>query len=111
MRVCVHACARKHWVRFPFADISESTHTSDFKIGTPVATPLSAWRCRVSTGTGGPGVSILSLGEIESLLRNLSQRVRTCLSRSVPEIHQHVAGALSKHASQHAKQPNLLLGR
>ena len=33
--------------------------TSDFKIGTPLATLSGAWHCRVSTGTGRPGVSIL----------------------------------------------------
>ena len=38
---------------------SGSGHTSDFKIGTPVATLPGAWRYRVSTGTGRPGVSIL----------------------------------------------------
>ena len=38
---------------------SGSSHTSDFKIGTPVATLPGAWRQRVSTGTGGPCVSIL----------------------------------------------------
>ena len=38
---------------------SGSSHTSDLKIGTPVATLPGAWRCRVSTGTGRPGVSIL----------------------------------------------------
>ena len=38
---------------------SGSSHTSDFKIGTPVATLPGAWRYRVSTGTGLPGVSIL----------------------------------------------------
>ena len=38
---------------------SGSSHTSDFKIGTPVAALPSAWRYRVSTGTGRPGVSIL----------------------------------------------------
>ena len=38
---------------------SGSSHTSDFKIGTPVATMPGAWQCRVSTGTGRPGVSIL----------------------------------------------------
>ena len=38
---------------------SGSSHTSDFKIGTPVATLPGAWRYRVSTGTGRPGVSIL----------------------------------------------------
>ena len=35
---------------------SGSSHTSDFKIGTPVATQPGAWRSRVSAGTG---VSIL----------------------------------------------------
>ena len=36
-----------------------SSHTSDFKIGTPVATLPGAWHYRVSAGTGWPGVSIL----------------------------------------------------
>ena len=36
-----------------------SSHASDFKIGTPVATLPGAWRYRVSAGTGLPGVSIL----------------------------------------------------
>ena len=31
-----------------------SSHTSDFKIGTPVATLPGAWRYRVSAGTGRP---------------------------------------------------------
>ena len=35
------------------------SHTSELKIGTPVATLPGAWRYRVSTGTGRPGVSIL----------------------------------------------------
>ena len=38
---------------------SGSSHTSDLKIGTPVATLPGAWRYRVSSGTGRPGVSIL----------------------------------------------------
>ena len=38
---------------------SGSSHTSDLKIGTPVATLPGAWRYRVNTGTGRPGVSIL----------------------------------------------------
>ena len=38
---------------------SGSSHTSDLKIGTPVATLPGAWRYRVSGGTGRPGVSIL----------------------------------------------------
>ena len=40
-------------------DFSRSSHTSDFKIGTPVATLPGAWRYKVSAGTGRPGVSIL----------------------------------------------------
>ena len=40
-------------------NFSESSHTSDLKIGIPVATLPGAWRYRVSTGTGRPGVSIL----------------------------------------------------
>ena len=38
---------------------SGSSHTSDSKIGTPVATLPGAWRYRVNSGTGRPGVSIL----------------------------------------------------
>ena len=56
-------------LRFEFRlqqDFSGSSHTSDFKIGTPVATLPGAWHYRVSAGTGRPGVSILCLGEIES---------------------------------------------
>ena len=40
-------------------DLSRSSHTSDLKTGTPVATLSQAWRCRVSIGTGWPNVSIL----------------------------------------------------
>ena len=40
-------------------DFSGSSHTSNLKIGTPKATLPGAWRYRVSTGTGRPGVSIL----------------------------------------------------
>ena len=39
--------------------VSGSCHTSDLKLGTPVATLPGVWRHRVSTGTGWPGVSIL----------------------------------------------------
>ena len=38
---------------------SGSSHISDLKIGTPVATLPGAWCYRVSAGTGRPGVSIL----------------------------------------------------
>ena len=36
-----------------------SSHTSDLKIGTPVAALPGAWRYRVSAGTGVSGVNIL----------------------------------------------------
>ena len=42
-----------------FRHLSRSSHTSDLKIGTPVATLPGAWHCRASAGTGRPGVSIL----------------------------------------------------
>ena len=38
---------------------SGPSHTSDLKIGIPVATLPGAWRYRVSAGTGRPGVSML----------------------------------------------------
>ena len=47
-----------------------SSHTSDLKIGTPVATLPGAWRYGVSAGTGWLGVSILCLGEMESWICN-----------------------------------------
>ena len=50
---------------------------SDLKIGTPVATLPCAWCCRVSTRTGRPGVSILRLGEMESLVCNFYLSVAT----------------------------------
>ena len=51
-------------------DFSGSSHTSDFKISTPVATLPGAWRYRGSAGTGWPGDGILWLGEVESLICN-----------------------------------------
>ena len=51
-------------------DFPGSSHTSDLKIGTPVATLPGAWHYGVSAGTGWPGVSILWLGEVESLICN-----------------------------------------
>ena len=45
--------------RILIGDFSGSSHTSDFKIDAPVATLPGVRRCRVSTGTGWPGVSLL----------------------------------------------------
>ena len=66
-------------------DFSALSHTSDLKIGTPVAT-LSGARCyRVSHRTGRSGVSILWLCEAETLIcsfylsvaaRKLSEQIR-----------------------------------
>ena len=83
-------------------DFSGSSHTSDLKIGTQVATRPGAWRYRVSAGTGRPGVSILWLSEVEGLVLKLLSRCGStynCLSRSIPEIHSHVGGTLSKQQS------------
>ena len=40
-------------------DFFGSSHNSDIKLGTPVATLPGVWRYRVGAGTGWPGVSIL----------------------------------------------------
>ena len=61
-------------------EFSASSHTSDFKIGSPVATLPGAWRYRVSAGTGRPGVSILWVGEVERLICNF------CLSVAARKI-------------------------
>ena len=61
-------------------DFSGSSHTTDLKIGTPVATLRGTWRYRISAGTGLPGVSILWLGEVESLICNF------CLSVAARKI-------------------------
>ena len=71
---------------------SGSSHTSDLKIGTPVATLPGAWRYRVSAWTGWPGVSVLWLSEVESLICNfyLSVAARKIVwvdPSGVPEIH------------------------
>ena len=49
-------------------DFSGSSHTSDSKIGIPVATLPGEWHYRVSAGTGRPSVSILWLGEVDNLI-------------------------------------------
>ena len=54
------------------------SHTSDLKIGNPVSTLPGTWCYRVSAGTGRPGVSILSLGQMESLVSNFYLSVAAC---------------------------------
>ena len=68
--------AEDHWFEFRLRrDLFGSSHPSDIKIGTPVATLPGAWRYRVSAGTGRPGVSMLRLGEVESLICNFNLSV------------------------------------
>ena len=70
--------------------------TSDLKTGLPVATLPCPWRYRGRAGTGWPGVSMLWLGEVESLTCNFYlSTYYNCLSRSVHGIHKHVSGTLS----------------
>ena len=44
---------------FPCGSFSWSSHTSHFKIGTPVATLPGTWCYRISVGTGRPGIGTL----------------------------------------------------
>ena len=73
-----------------------SSHTSDFKIGTPVATLPCTWLYRVSTRTGRPGVSILWLGEVERWICNF---------------YLSVAARKIVSADQSLRYTSLLLGR
>ena len=59
-------------------DFSGLSHTSDLEIGTPVATLQGVWCYRISTGTGRPGVSVLWLGEVESLIWSFYLSVVAC---------------------------------
>ena len=58
-----------------FRNIYFHTIFSDLVIGTVVATLPWAWHSRVSAGTGWPGVNILWLGEVESLIRSFCHSV------------------------------------
>ena len=73
-----------------------SSHTSDFKIGTAVATLPGAGRYTVIAGTGRLGVSILRLCEVEILLCNF------CLS---------VAAGKIVRADLSPRYTSMLLGR
>ena len=71
-----------------------SSHTSDLKTGTLLATLPDARHYRVSARAGWPAVSLLRPGEIASLIGNLCVSVASCeivcLGYSL-----HVAGMLS----------------
>ena len=89
-------------------DFSGSSHISDLNIGIPVTTLPGAWRYRVSAGTGRSGVRVTGWGR-KLDLQLLSQCGGTwnCLSRSVPEIHSHVAGTLSNQPTNNLLRPLL----
>ena len=55
-----------------------SSHTIDLETDTPVATLPGAWQYRDTAGTGQPAVSILLLGEVESLMCNFYLSVAAC---------------------------------
>ena len=61
--------------RFSVGMFSKLSHTSDLEIGTPVATLPGTWGYRLSARTGCLGVSVQSLGEIESLICNFCHSV------------------------------------
>ena len=75
---------------FPRGDFSGSSHTSDFKIGTPVLPCQVPGDEGSAVGLVGPVSVYCDLVRYESFdLQLLSQfgSTFTCLSRSVPEIH------------------------
>ena len=70
---------------FRHGSFSRSSHTSEFKIGTPVASLSHPWHYRASARTGWPGVSTLWLSEIVSLICNfcLSVAAHAIVSRTL----------------------------
>ena len=82
-----------------------SSHTSDFKIGTPVATLPGAWRYRVSTGTGRPGVSIRGLGEVESFICNFYLSVAARAIVSADPSQRYTSMLLGRLASNQPTNP------
>ena len=96
----------------------ESYQMSYLQNGTPVGTLPGAWRYRISAGTGRLGVSMLWLGEMESLNCNfyLSVAARKIV-RADPSLRyiQHVAGTFSnqqtKPSDYKSATPYFLLAR
>ena len=87
-------------------DFSGLSHTNDLKFDIPLATLPGGWCYRVSAGTGwpGPGVSILWLGEIESLIYNFWLSVAA--HKLFEQIHPwcYVAGTLINQQNKTTKQ-------
>ena len=77
--------------------MSGSSHTSELKIGNPVAALPGVWRYGVSAGICWPCVSILSLGEIESFIYSfyLCMTERTIVS----------SGPSLRYTSMRPKEP------
>ena len=73
-------------------DFSGSSHTSDLKTGTQVATLPGTWCYRVSAGTGWPSVCILQLGEMERLICNFYLSVAAHMLGKQPT-KKHFLGA------------------
>ena len=78
--VCLASERPGYSSRFHHGSSSRSSHTSNLEIGTPVVILLSTWHYRVSAGAGWPGVSILWMGEIASMICNFSvwQHIQMC---------------------------------
>ena len=76
-----------------YRDFTGSSHTSDLKIGTPVAVLLGSCCYRVSVGTG-------CLGEMESLICNfyLNMAARKLVRADLSLGCTNVTGTLSKQA-------------
>ena len=69
------------------------------------------WHCRVSAGTGQPGVSILWLGEMESLVCNfyLSVAAHKIVWADWSLRYSHVAGMFSNQQTQFLIKQNWFL--
>ena len=89
-------------------DFFGSSNTSHLKelIGTSVATLPGAWRYRLSAGTGRPGVSILWLGEVESLICNIYLSVVACVTARAEPPSDALACCLDVKKNQQTKKQN-----
>ena len=78
--VCLASGRPEFSSHFHHGSFSRSSHTSNLEIGALVVILLSTWHYRVSAGAGWPGVSILWLGEIASLICIFSvwQHIQMC---------------------------------
>ena len=96
------------WVQFLILPriFSKSSHTSDLKISTPVTTLPGTWQHRVSAGTVWPGVSILWLDGIESLICNFYPSVESLIGN----FYLSVAACTTVRADPSPRYNSMLLG-